>query len=126
MKKVTLLRSLRDLASSKAEKFCSEDRPHFGELLDVYEKIVVDDLVHSAIISENANLVEPVLLAFANEQSDLPIPFEKDGHQITKIRVSGYWLDVSSGDDKWQHLYGEDLVRLYEALDAAGYLDDPK
>lgn len=125
MKKVPLLRSLRDLAAVKAEKLCSKEKPHFEQLLDVYEKVVVDDLVNDAILSENVRLIEPVLTAFAKHQSDIPIPFSLGETLVTQIRVSGYWLDVAAKDsDDWHHLYDKDLVRLYEALDEAGYLDN--
>lgn len=125
MKKVPLLRSLRDLASVKAEKLCSKDKPHFEQLLDVCEKVVVDDLVNEAILSENAHLVTPVLTTFAKRQSDIPIPFVVNEKLVTQIRVSGYWLDVAPKDsDDWHHLFDKDLVRLYEALDEAGCLDN--
>lgn len=125
MEKVTLLRSLRDLASSKAEKLCPKDKPHFGQLLDVYEKVVVDDLVNTAILSENVHLAEPVLTAFAKLHSDIPIPFVVNEKLVTRIRVSGYWIDVAPKDsDDWRHLYDKDLIRLYEALDEAGHLDN--
>jgi len=125
MKKVPLLRSLRDLAAVKAEQLCSKDKPHFEQLLDVYEKVVVDDLVNDAILSENAHLVAPMLAAFAKHQSDIPIPFVVNEKLVTQIRVSGYWLDVAPKDsDDWCHLYNKDLVRLYEALDEAGHLDN--
>ena len=125
MKRISLLRSLRDLASSKAEKLCSKDKLHFEQLLDAYEKVVVDDLVNDAILSENVHLVEPVLTAFAKRQSDIPVPFAVNEKLVTQIRVSGYWLDVAPKDsDDWCHLYDKDLVRLYEALDEAGLLDN--
>lgn len=125
MKKVPLLRSLRDLATVKAEKLCPKDKPHFEQLLDVYEKVVADDLVNDAILSENVRLIEPVLTAFAKQHSDIPIPFFVNEKQVSKIRVSGYWLDVAANDsDDWHHLYDKDLIRLYEALDDAGCLDN--
>lgn len=125
MGKVTLLRSLRDLASSKAEKLCPKDKPHFKQFLDVYEKIVVDDLVNEAILSENARLVAPVLISFVKHQSDLPIPFFVNETHVTQIREEVYWLEYAAKDsEEWHHLHNEDVVRLYEALDEAGCLDN--
>jgi hypothetical protein len=125
MTKISLLRSLRDLTARKAEKLCSKDKPHFKQFLKVYEKVVVDDLVEKELLSENIRLVEPILTAFAKQQSEIPIPFFVSEKQVSKIRVSSYWLEVAANDsDDWHHLYGKDLIRLYEALDDAGYLDN--
>lgn len=79
MKKVTLIRSLRDLAAFKAKDLCTEDKPYYKQFLDVYEKKLIDDLVKEAIDSTNRSLVQPVIQQYAEKNTDIPLPFEVDG-----------------------------------------------
>lgn len=124
MEKVTLLRSLRDLTSSKIDIICSKDSPHFEDFLNVCEEYVVHDLIDEAILTENAHLVAPVLSTFAKCQSGIRIPFFVNGVQVARIRGEVYWLEYAAKDsDEWRHLTNKDAVRLYEALEEAGCLD---
>ena len=124
MKNITLLRSVKDLAASKADQLCSQDKPYYTKLLDVMETKVVDDLIESAIEAENARRVKPVLCSYIENHSEVPIPFEIDGKTVSRIRNADYWLEVSFGDADWRHLSDKNMIRLYESLDEAGCLNE--
>ena len=128
MKKIKPLRSLRDLAAYKAKELCSEDKPYYKQFLDVYEKKVLDDLVQEAIDSENRSLVSPVITRYAEKNTDIPIPFEIGGEPVNQIRITGesyhQHCEVSFNGNKWHYLFHSDCLRLYEALDEAGCLDN--
>lgn len=122
--KNTLLNSLRDLAASKADQFCSQDKPYYTQFLDVMETKVVDDLIESAIEAENACRIRPALRSFIENHSEVPIPFEIEGKTVSRIRNADYWLEVSFGDADRRHLSDKNMIRLYESLDEAGFLDN--
>lgn len=128
MKKPTLLRSLRDLAAFKAKDLCSEDKPYYKQFLDVFEKKLIDDLIKGAIDSENHFRVLPVIQQYAEKNTDIPIPFEVDGKPVNQIRFTGdsdyKHLEASFDGNNWRYMDGNDKVRLFEALDKAGYLDN--
>ena len=128
MKKITLIRSLRDLAALKAKKLCSEDKPYFKQFLDVYEKKIQDDLIQEAIDNENLSLVSPVIEQFAKNHTDIPVPFDYCGGIVNQIRIdpdSTYYsrLEVSLNGENWHYLGNDDKLRLFDALDQAGCLD---
>ena len=128
MGKVTLLRSLRDLAAVRAKDLCAEDKPYYKQFLDVYEKKLLDDLVQAALDSENHCRVWPVSRQYAEKNTDIPIPFEFDGEPVNQIRLTGesyhQYCEVSFNGNKWHYLSHSDCLRLYEALDEAGCLDN--
>lgn len=128
MKQITLLRSLRDLAALKAKELCAEDKPYYKQFLDVYEKMLLDDIVKRAIDRENLLRVSPVIKQYATNKTDIPIPFEVNGRMVNQIRVNGgppYMLcEVSFDGEHWRYLIDNDILRLYEALEAAGCLDN--
>ena len=128
MNKVTLLRSLRDLAAFKAKNLCAEDKPYYEQFLDVYEKKLLDDIVKEAIDSENRSRVLPLIEQYAEKNTDIPIPFEVDGNPVNQIRVTGesYYkhCEASFGGEQWHYMDDHDKLRLYEALDEAGCLDN--
>lgn len=127
MKKINILRSLRDLAAYKAKELCSEDKPYYKQFLEVYEKKIIDDLVKEAIDSENNLHVQPVIQQYAEKNTDIPIPFEVDGKPVNQIRVTGEsyckHCEASFNGEQWYYLGNDDKLRLYEALDEAGCLD---
>lgn len=128
MKKVTLIRSLRDLAAFKAKDLCTEDKPYYKQFLDVYEKKLIDDLVKEAIDSKNRSLVQPVIQQYAEKNTDIPIPFEVDGKPVNQIRITGEsyhkHCEASFNGEHWHYMDDHDKFRLYEALDEAGCLDN--
>lgn len=128
MGKVTLLRSLRDLAAFKARELCTEDKPYYKQFLDVYEKKLIDDLVKEAIDIENRSRVSPIIRHFAEKNTDIPIPFDVDGSPVNQIRLTGETYhrhcEASFDGDRWRYMDGHDELRLFEALDEAGCLDD--
>ena len=128
MKKVTLLRSLRDLAAFKAKNLCAEDKPYYKQFLDVYEKKLLDDLVQEAIDRENRSRISPVIQEYAEKNTDIPIPFEVDGKSVNQIRITGEsyhkHCEASFNGEQWHYLDDQDKLRLYEALDEAGCLDN--
>lgn len=125
MKKVNLIMSLRDLTAFKTKDLCTEDKPYYKQFLDAYEKKLLDDSVNATILSENSRLVTPVLIAFAEHQSEIPIPFFVDEMLVTQIKGKYNWLEYAGKDsEEWHFLHDEDRVRLYEALDKAGCLDN--
>ena len=128
MNKVTLLRSLRDLAAFKAKNLCAEDKPYYQQFLDVYEKKLLDDLVQEAINDENRSRVLPLIEQYAEKNTDIPIPFEVDGTPVNQIKVTGesYYkhCEASFNGEQWHYMDDRDKLRLYEALDEAGCLDN--
>lgn len=126
MKKVTIMRSLKDLAAKRAEALCEKSKPYYQTFVAGMEKKIVDDLIDDAIKRENAELVRPVIRAFVkrDEITPIPVPFEKGGIIYTQIKKDDYWYEVSSDGEKWRDLSDEDLVRLYEALDEAGCIEN--
>lgn len=127
MTKISLIRSLRDLAAVKAKNLCSEDKPYYKQFLDVYEKKLLDDLIQEAIDSENRSLVSPIIRRFAEKNTGIPLPFEVDGCPVNQIRITGESFhrhcDASFDGDHWHYLDSHDELRLYEAFDEAGILD---
>ena len=128
MGKVTLLRSRRDLAAFKAKNLCAEDKPYYMQFLDVFEKKLLDDLVQEAINRENRSRISPVIQEYAEKNTDIPIPFEVDGKPVNQIRITGEsyhkHCEASFNGDRWRYLDGHDELRLFEALNEAGCLDD--
>ena len=132
MKKITLARSLQDLqklASSRAEKVCSQDKSYNKRVQDILKNHIVNDFVEEVLAHKNAGLVRPIVLDYAQKHSDLPIPFKINGIMATKIRVTKIEMpyslvEVPSGNDDWQAIFGIDLLYAYEALDEAGCLDN--
>ncbi len=128
MKKVTLIRSRRDLAAFKAKELCTEDKPYYEQFLDVYEKKILDDLVKDAIDNENRSRVTPVIERYAEKNTDIPIPFEVDGKPVNQIRITGEsynkHCEASFNGEYWHYMDGSDRIRLYDALDKAGCLDN--
>lgn len=126
MKKVTLMKSIKDLAAKKAEEFCEKSKPYFQTFVAGMEKMIVDDLIEDAITHENAELVRPIIRTFVkkDEITPIPVPFEKDGIIYTQIKKNSYWLQVSNDGEHWRDLFEKDQIRLYEALEAAGCLDN--
>lgn len=125
MKKPTILRSLHDLAESKAKGICSPDYPHYSSFVDAYEKIILDGLVEREIIRTNAWNVTPVLHQFVEENKVLPFLYAVDGKPISRIRSKSSTIplfQVSCGDEEWCHLSDEDIISLYEALNEEGLL----
>lgn len=125
MKKIKLLRSLRDLAAHEAKGLCSEDKAYYKQFVDAYEKKVVDDLINNAIRQANAGLVGPTIQAFVQNNKDIPIPFEVDGQLVNQIRFCEDYptsIEASFEGEKWHYLNNDDKVRLFEALDNAGLL----
>lgn len=128
MKQIKLLRSLRDLAAFKAKELCSEDKPYYKQFLDVYEKKLIDDLVKEAIDSENKSRILPIIQQYAEKNTDIPIPFEIDGKPVNQIRITGEsyhkHCEASFNGERWHYMDDHDKLRLYEALDEAGCLDN--
>ena len=128
MNKINILRSLRDLAAFKAKDLCAEDKPYYKQFLDVFEKKLLDDLVQEAIDSENRSRISPVIRHFAEKNSDIPIPFEINGCPVNQIRLDGdsYYkhCEASFNGEQWLFMGSHDEIRLYEALDKAGCLDN--
>ena len=126
MKKITLIKSIKDLAAIKAEELCEKSKPYYQTFVAGMEKKIVDDLIENAITHENVELIRPIFHAFVKtgEITPIPVPFEKDGEICTKIKKDGYWYEVSSDGEHWRTIYDKDQIRLYEALEAAGCLDN--
>ena len=128
MKKIKMLRSLRDLAAYKAKELCSEDKPYYKQFLEVYEKKIVDDLIKEAIDTENILHVQPIIQQYAEMNTDIPFPFEVDGKPVNQIRVTGesYYkhCEVSFDGEQWHYLNNDEKLRLYDALEEAGCLDN--
>ena len=126
MKKVTLIKSLKDLAAKRAEEFCEKSKPYYQTFVAGMEKKIVDDLIEDAIKHENTRMVEPVLRSFINTEgvSPIPVPFEIDGKVYTQIKKDRCSFDVSPDGEHWQYLTNENEIRLYKALEAAGCLDN--
>ena len=125
MKKIKLLRSLRDLAAHKAKDFCSEDKAYYKQFVDAYEKKVVDDRINDEIRMVNAGLVEPAIQTFVNNNKDIPIPFEVDDQLVNQIRFCEDYpsrIEASFEGKKWHYPGLDDRIRLFEALDNAGLL----
>ena len=128
MKNVKLLRSLKDLAAFRAKDLCSEEKPYYKQFIDVYEKKLMDDLIQEAIENENQSRVLPVIQRFAETNTDIPVPFEVDGRPVNQIRLTGdsYYkrCEAPFNGDKWHCMDGSDKLRLFEALDKVGCLDN--
>lgn len=126
MKKVTIMKSIKDLAAKKAEEFCEKSKPYYQTFVAGMEKKIVDDLVEDAITRENAELVRPIIRAFVKKDkiTPIPVPFEMDGEVYTQIKRDGYSHEVSSDGESWRYFNNKNEIRLYEVLEAAGCLDD--
>lgn len=126
MKKVTLIKSLKDLAAKKAEELCDKNRPYYLTFVEGMEKKIVDELIEQAIEDENARMVGPILRSVINTEdvSPIPVPFEIDGEVYTQIKKCRCSFDVSPDGERWRYLTNENEIRLYEALEAAGCLDN--
>lgn len=125
MKKVTLMKSIMDLAAKKAEELCEKSKPYYQTFVAGMEKKMVDDLVEDAITRENVKLVSPIIRAFVKGDSitPIPVPFEMDGTMYTQIKWDRYWYVVSKDGEHWHNLSDKDQIRLYEALEAAGCIE---
>ncbi|MBO6221980.1 MAG: hypothetical protein J6N46_08580, partial [Bacteroidales bacterium] len=112
----------------KAKNLCAEDKPYYMQFLDVFEKKLLDDLVQEAINRENRSRISPVIQEYAEKNTDIPIPFEVDGKPVNQIRITGEsyhkHCEASFNGDRWRYLDGHDELRLFEALNEAGCLDD--
>ena len=126
MKKVTLIQSLKDLAAKRADALCDKSKPYYQTFVDGMEKKIVDDLIEDAIKQENVELVRPIISAYVKEGNitPIPVPFEIDGKVYTQIKKDRCSFDVSHDGEHWQYLTNENKIRLYEALEAAGCLDN--
>ena len=49
MKKVTLIKSLKDLAAQKAEALCDKSRPYYQTFVQGMEKKIVDNKIHATV-----------------------------------------------------------------------------
>ena len=125
MEKVTLMKSIQDLAAKKAEELCEKSKPYYQTFVAGMEKKIVDDLVEDAITRENVKLVSPIIRAFVKGDSitPIPVPFEMDGTMYTQIKEDLNWYEVSNDGEHWRTLFNKDQIRLYEALEAAGCID---
>ena len=125
MKKVIIIKSIKDLAAVKAEEICDKSKPYYQTFVEGMEKKIVDDLIDNAIIRENQERVSPILLDYFNAGNicSIPVSFEMDGRVYTQIKKVGYSLEVSCDGEYWHYLSGKDEIRLYETLEAAGCLD---
>ena len=128
MKKFKLIQSLRDLAAIEAKDICAEDKPYFRRFVDAYEKKLLDDIVQKAIDRANMMRVLPVLYRFFDNNMDIPIPFDLDEEPVNQIMTIYDTFDeyfrASFNGELWYKMEDGDIVRLYEALDKAGYLDN--
>lgn len=133
MKKIRLLRSVKDLtakwvASHHPDKY----NPETPIYVDAFEPVVIHNLVAQELARQNARLVKPILIQYADTvSSSIPIPFRVRGHLETKIRHSHaidhhglhrHWVEVAADRGNWYTLSDEDMVRLYELLLDSGYL----
>ena len=125
MKKVTLMRSIKDLAAKRAEEFCEKSKPYYPTFVAGMEKKIVDDLIENAITRENSELIAPIIRDFFKNGSitPIPVPFEMNDEVYTQIKRDGYYPEVSSDGEHWHFLSEKNLIRLYETLEAAGCLD---
>lgn len=133
MKKIRLFRTLDELAANThSSKSCPHVSYNRVSLEDVKNEII-NDLIDSAIASENARMVKPVLIRYADTVShSIPVMFRVRGYIETRIRHNqGYdhhglhrhWLEVAADSGGWFVLSDEDMVRLYEALEEGGHLE---
>ena len=133
MKQIKLLRSIKDLTVKwVASHHPDQLDPFFPAYVEAFEPAIINKLIHQELARQNAFLVKPVLIRYADTVSDrIPVTFQVRGHLETKIRhnhaldhhgLHRHWLEVASDTGRWFHLGDEDMVRLYETLLAGGYL----
>lgn len=128
-----LLRSLEDLTISWVAQRCSKDDENYHIYVAAAGPIVVEDLIKKAIASENARIVKPILIRYANTISDrIPVMFRVRGHVETRLRhnhafdhhgLHRHWIEVAADYSGWYTLSDEDMVRLYEKFLEGGYLE---
>lgn len=133
MKPINLLRSAKDLtvkwvASHHPDQF----DPEFPAYVEAFEPVVINKLIEQELARQNAVLVKPILIRYADTVSKhIPVVFKVRGHTETRIRhnhgldhhgLHRHWLEVASESGCWYGLGEEDMVRLYEALLRGGYL----
>lgn len=125
MRKVTLLRSLRDLATERASQLCSTEKAYFPSFVDVFEEKLLDDYVQQILDEENERRVRPFLQNYCDSSEVIPFPFTVNGEKVNQIRRSPeykYSFEVLSDAEKWLFLDNCDCVRLFEELDSAGLI----
>lgn len=125
MKKPTLLRSLRDLATERASALCSPEKTYFTSLVDVYEEKILDEIIQDILDKENEYKVRPVLKDYCEIDREIPFPFTVKGKTVNLIRRSPEYkcsFEASLDAENWHYLSDNDCVRLFEALDSAGLL----
>lgn len=133
MKQIKLLRSAKDLAAKwVASHHPDQYDPEIPIYVDAFESVVINNLIDQELARQNAIMVKPVLIRYADTVSGrIPVMFRVRGHLETKIRhnhaldhhgLHRHWLEVASDSGCWFCLSDEDTVRLYEALLGGGCL----
>lgn len=133
MKQITLLRSAKDLAIKWVESH-NPDKfdPEFSAYVEAFEPVIVNSLIEQELARQNAILVKPILIRYADTVSGrIPVTFRVRGHLETKIRhnhaldhhgLHRHWLEVAADSGCWFCLGDEDMVLLYEKLLEGGFL----
>lgn len=133
MKQIKLLRSAKDLTIKWVESHHPDQfDPEFPAYVEAFEPVVITNLIDQELARQNATMVKPVLIRYADTVSDrIPVVFKVRGHTETRIRhnhaldhhgLHRHWLEVASDSGCWFCLGDEDMVRLFEALLDGGYL----
>ena len=130
-----LLRSLENLVVSWVAQRCPKDDENYHIYVAAAGPIVVGDLIKKAIASENARIVKPILIRYADTISDrIPVMFRVRGHHKTRLRhnqaydhhgLHRHWIEVTAVYSGWYTLSDEGMVRLYEKLLEGGYFEPP-
>ena len=133
MKQIKLLRSSKDLAAKwVASHHPDKYDPEIPIYVDAFESVVINNLIDQELARQNAILVKPILIRYADTVSGrIPVTFRVRGHLETKIRhnhaldhhgLHRHWLEVASDSSCWFCLGDEDMVLLYEKLLDGGFL----
>jgi len=132
MKKINLLRSAKDLTAKwVASHHPDQFDPEFPAYVEAFESVIVDNLIEQELARQNAILVRPILIRYAEVSECIPVPFWIRGHRETRIRhchgldhhgLHRHWLEVAANNGGWYSLSDEEMVYLYEALLKGGYL----
>ena len=133
MKQIKLLRSTKDLTAKwVASRHPDQFDPEFPAYVEAFEPVVINNLIEQELARQNAIMVKPVLIRYADTISDrIPVMFRVRGHVETRIRhnqaidhhgLHRHWLEVATDYSGWYCLGDKDMVRLYEALLGEGYL----
>lgn len=133
MKQIKLLRSLEDLTEEWVVQRCPKEDENYNIYVAAAGQILVDDLIKKAIASENARIVKPILIRYADTISGrIPVVFRVRGHVETRLRhnhafdhhgLRRHWVEVAADYGGWYTLSDEEMVQLYEKLLEGGYLD---